>query len=200
MIGEVLSKIRKDKKILKKDLAEKTNINMGHLTHIEKEERNPSHKTLKSMCDALNIPYDPIMHTYDKDLTEEQKKYDAPAHVKYDAIPVFEGINGYVKIPKMLYNASYAIKVEDNSMNPKIKEGEYVFIEMNAPLSNKSIGLFEINGQIMIRKFIIRKNDEAIRAEAENIEEIVVDKTSDYKVLGRVIGKADKNFQNFTTL
>ena len=42
MIGELISRIRKEKKMQKTELAEKTNINIGHLTHIEKEERNPS--------------------------------------------------------------------------------------------------------------------------------------------------------------
>ena len=52
MIGDMLSKIREDKKISKTTLAQSTNINVGHLTHIEKGERNPSHKALKGLCEA----------------------------------------------------------------------------------------------------------------------------------------------------
>lgn len=200
MIGKLISRIRKEKKMQKTELAEKTNINIGHLTHIEKEERNPSHKTLKLICDSLNIPYQPIMHTYDKELTEEQEKYEAYNHVKYDKIPVFDKINGFTKIPKAFYNASFALKVEDNSMSPKIKQNEYVFIELNAPLSNKNIGLFEIDGKLMIRKFIIRKNDEVIRAEDDSIEEIVLYKDSKYDVIGKVLGKCDENYENYTVL
>ena len=46
-----------------------TNINIGHLTHIEKGERNPSHKALKTLSIALDVPYQPLMYTYDKELT-----------------------------------------------------------------------------------------------------------------------------------
>ena len=36
MIGDMLSKIREDKNISKTNIAKETNINVGHLTHIEK--------------------------------------------------------------------------------------------------------------------------------------------------------------------
>ena len=36
MIGDMIAKIRKEKNMSKTELAEKTNINIGHLTHIEK--------------------------------------------------------------------------------------------------------------------------------------------------------------------
>ena len=57
MIGSMISKIRKEKGITKTKLADLTEINIGHITHIEKGERNPSHKALKSICSSLNIPY-----------------------------------------------------------------------------------------------------------------------------------------------
>ena len=55
MIGKILAKIRETKNLSKTDLAKMTDINIGHLTHIEKEERNPSHKALKTLCEALDV-------------------------------------------------------------------------------------------------------------------------------------------------
>ena len=52
MIGDMIAKIRKEKNMSKTELAEKTNINIGHLTHIEKGERSPSYKALKAICIA----------------------------------------------------------------------------------------------------------------------------------------------------
>ena len=46
MIGDMIAKVRKEKGMTKTELAEITGINIGHLTHIEKGERNPSHKAL----------------------------------------------------------------------------------------------------------------------------------------------------------
>ena len=56
MIGNMLAKARKDKGMTKTDLAKVTDINIGHLTHIEKGERNPSHKALKVICKAIRNP------------------------------------------------------------------------------------------------------------------------------------------------
>ena len=58
MIGDMIAKIRKEKGITKTELARRTGINIGHLTHIEKGERNPSQNALKNICKALNINSD----------------------------------------------------------------------------------------------------------------------------------------------
>ena len=72
MIGNMISMIRKEKGITKTKLAEITGINIGHLTHIEKGERNPSHRALYLICEALDIPYEELLHTYDKTLTDRK--------------------------------------------------------------------------------------------------------------------------------
>ena len=79
MIGDIIARIRKEKNISKTDLAKETGINIGHLTHIEKSERNPSHKALKTICKALKVPYQPLMYTYDKTLSDDQQFYKAPS-------------------------------------------------------------------------------------------------------------------------
>ena len=70
MIGDMIAKVRKEKGMTKTELAKLTGINIGHLTHIEKGERNPSHKALKNICKALDVPYQQLMYTYDKLLGE----------------------------------------------------------------------------------------------------------------------------------
>ena len=46
MIGYMISRIRNEKNVAKAELSRRTNINIGHISHIEKEERNPSHRAL----------------------------------------------------------------------------------------------------------------------------------------------------------
>ena len=86
MIGDMIGKIRKEKGMTKTELANLTGINIGHLTHIEKGERNPSHKALRNICKALNVPYQQLMYTYDKQLNEDQETYDYVSHVAYDKV------------------------------------------------------------------------------------------------------------------
>ena len=87
MIGEMIAKIRKEKGITKTELANQTNINIGHLTHIEKGERNPSHKALKEICYALNVPYQQFLYAYEQELTNEQKEYNYLDHISFNKVP-----------------------------------------------------------------------------------------------------------------
>ena len=66
MLGNLLSHIREEKEMSKTNIAEAIGINVGHLTHIEKGERNPSQKTLRDICKAMNIPYLPVSYFYDR--------------------------------------------------------------------------------------------------------------------------------------
>ena len=191
MIGDMLSKIREDKKVSKTVIAKETNINVGHLTHIEKSERNPSHKALKALCDSLDVPYQPLMYTYDKKLTEEQLDYEVVNHIKYDSVPMYDNIFGFAKVPKEYSSASMCLKVADDSMAPRFEKGNYVFIELNTPLNNKDFGLFEYKGQYLIRKFIVRKNDLVLRAEKDDIQDIVVTSKDNFYIIGKILGKLE---------
>ncbi len=192
MIGSLLEKIRKDKKISKTDLAKITNIDIGHLTHIEKGERNPSSKALKSLCKAMDIPFQPVLYTYDKNLTDEQKEYSATDHIKYDGIPVFSSIEGFNKCPSDMQSATFILKVNNDDMSTKLKEGSFAYIEVNTPLNNKDIGLFEYEGKLIFRKFIIRKKDIVLRADKEGVQDIVVTKDSPFYIIGKVLGSTSE--------
>ncbi len=139
MLGKLILKIRKDKKITGMELAKKSNIDTGHLSHIEKETRVPSHKTLKLICDALDIPYSPLFMTYDTSLSDEQNEYEAQNHIIYDKIPVFNNLETFTSVPKEFYDATFSVKSFDNSMEPKIEDSDYIFVRQNIPLSNKDI-------------------------------------------------------------
>ena len=191
MIGDMIAKIREDKKMSKTVLAQSTNINVGHLTHIEKGERNPSHKALKSICNTLEVPYQPLMYTYDRKLTEEQRDYNIIEHIKYNTIPMVDNISGFTTCPKEYNSATVALRVNDDSMYPRFVAGSYVYVEFNAPLNNKDFGLFEYRGRYMIRKFIVRMNDLVLRAEQDNIDDIVINSDDEFYIIGKVLGKLE---------
>ena len=104
MIGNMISMIRKEKGITKTELAQSTGINIGHLTHIEKGERNPSHKALYSICEALDVPYEELLHTYDKTLSIEHEKYNYLKYVPYNKVPVFSDLNDFTICPSKYTN------------------------------------------------------------------------------------------------
>lgn len=189
MIGKLLARIRNDKGLTKTELAKTTGVNIGHLTHIEKEDRNPSYKSLKAICDGLDVPVQPLLYTFDRNLTDEQEEYSVINHINYDSIPIVNSIIGYSICPKNLGKASFIMESYDDSMSPKIDETDFVYIELNSPLNNKDIGLFQYKNQLLIRKFIIRKKDIVLRAESNDVEDIVITKNSEFNILGKILGK-----------
>lgn len=188
MIGSMISKIRKEKGMSKTELAQLTSINIGHLTHIEKGERNPSHKALKSICHALNVPYQQLMYTYDKSLNEEQEAYQAVDHISYNRVLAVDSISNFIPCPSEMASASIAVKVSDDSMEPKFAKDSYVFVEYNTALNTKEYGLFFYQDQILLRKFIIRKDCLILRAEKKEIEDIMISEDDPFYIIGRVIG------------
>ena len=187
MLGSMISKIRKDKNITKVELAKKTKINIGHITHIEKGERNPSHKALKNICTALKVPYKNLMNMYDKVMTEDEVRYKLLDHVSYSKVVAVDSIDNFIECPYTVTNASMAFKILDDSMEPKLKEGSYAFLELNAPWINRDFGLFKYNDEFLVRRFIIRQDKLILRPEIKNYPEIDLSEDDDFTIIGRVI-------------
>ena len=188
MIGELISKIRQKRNITKYELARRTNINVGHIAHIENEERNPSHRALKSICRALEIPYQPLMYTYDKVFNEEQRLNKMPEHISYNKILAVSSADSFMECPVDFPSACLALKVPDNSMAPRLEEGVYAFIEFNSPIEYKDIGVFEYDGKILIRRYIIRKDALVLRADNKDFDDITLTDNSEYNIIGKVLG------------
>lgn len=188
MIGEILVKIRKQKGIRSIDVCKKTNLDMGHFSHIETEKRNPSIRAFKNICNAINTPFLPLMNLFDFDLTEEQRKYKAIDHLEYNRVPAFDSINSYITCPGNFSNASMALKICNNSMEPLLKEGTYAFIAPNIPLNHRDIGLFLYNDEILIRRFLIRKNNLVLKAENKDFNDIKLSENDNFIIIGKILG------------
>lgn len=187
MLGNMISKIRKDKGITKVELAKKTKINIGHLTHIEKGERNPSHKALKSICEALAVPYQNLMHMYDKEYDEAAQRYKLVDHVSYNRVVAFDKIEDFIEVPYTVTNASLAFRIQDDSMETKLNKGQYVYLELNVPLENRDFGLFLYKGNYMVRRFIVRQDKLILRPENKLYPEIDLSEDDEFTIIGKVI-------------
>lgn len=188
MIGELISRIRNEKNVTKSELARRTNINIGHLVHIEKEERNPSHRAVKTICRSLEVPYQPLMYTYEKMFTEEQKSIRMIDHISYDKVLAVGSLDSFIKCPIDLPNANMAVKICDKSMEPRLEEGTYAFIEFNTPLENKDIGIFEYDNKVIIRRYVIRKESLVLRADNKDFSDIILPFDGEYNIIAKVIG------------
>lgn len=187
MIGDMLAKIREEKGMTKTELARLTDINIGHITHIEKGERNPSHKTLKNICVALDIPYQQLMCTYDKTVKEEHERYGLVNYIPYNKVLAVDSINGLIECPVEAASSSIALKVNDDSMEPTLEKESYIFVEFNSPLDNKDIGVFCLNDEIIVRKFITKKAKMLLKADNKKYDDIQITVDDDFYIIGKVI-------------
>lgn len=191
MLGKMISQIIKNKKFSKAQLSREAHIDKGHLAHIEKGDRTPSHKSLKKICDSLEIPYQPLMYTYDKTLTQEHFDYDITEKICYDRIWAFNKIDALIHCPENMRSASIALRVPDDSMEPMLTSGSYAFIDLNSPLDNLDIGLFLYENQCVIRKFCVKREGLVLRALKKDIPDIKIKDTEPFIILGKVLGSND---------
>ena len=79
-----------------------------------------------------------------------------------------------------------AVKVKDDSMENTLLKDSYVFVEFNANLNNKDIGIFSYNNEILIKRFVIRKDKLILRSDNKAYADIDIDENSDFTIIGRV--------------
>lgn len=187
MLGSMISKIRKEKQMTKVELSKRTGINIGHITHIEKGERNPSHKALKSITNALEVPYQPLTSLYEKEVTQDSIRCEMLNHLSYNKILAVDSYSNFIDCPANVSNASIAIKVLDDAMDPVLKKDTYAYLELNVPLNNKDVALFKYKNNMIIRRFIIRKDKLVLRADNKNYEEISLSEDDEFTIIGRVL-------------
>ena len=72
-------------------------------------------------------------------------------------------------------------------MEPVCKKDEYVFIELNSPLTTKDIGLFSVNGEVIIRKFYFKKGKYTLKAENKSVKDIAITDSDDFYIIGKVL-------------
>ena len=189
MIEDMIAKARKEKKMTKTELARLTDINIGHLTHIEKGERNPSHKALKNICKALDIPYQQLMYTYDKTISEDQETYHVVSHISYDKLLAVDSVSGFIDCPSDVPSPAIALKMNDDSMAPTFEKDSYVYVEFNTPLNSKDYGLFSLNGDILVRKFYAKGDKITLKADNKAVSDVTVKKDDEFYMIGKILSK-----------
>ena len=83
-------------------------------------------------------------------------------------------------------NASFAYRVLDNDMEPKIKKNSFVFVELSGLLQNNDIGLFKLDEKFIIRKLLYRKSGLVLRAENTDIPDISVSLSKHFNIIGKI--------------
>ena len=72
-------------------------------------------------------------------------------------------------------------------MEPHLKKGSYAFIELNSLLNNKEVGLFSLDGEILIRRFFDKKGKIILKADNKEIPDINVLNSDNFYIIGKIL-------------
>ena len=185
LLGNIISYIRNKKNMTKTELSELTKINIGHLTHIEKGDRNPSYETLDSICTALEIPTRLVSNAYHKKITQEQIEYNYINYLPINKIPAISIIEDFIECPCEFSNAAFAYKMPDTSMAPIFSKNSYIFIEPCGNLQDGDIGFFKYNKKFFVRKLLYRNSGFVLKANNKNYNNIKISSKDDFIIIGK---------------
>ena len=193
MLGLLLKKIREDQKRSKASVALNACVDPAYIIHLENSKRIPSYFALRKICDSLDVPYQQMLYTYYKDLTEEQISENYLDLIPYHSVVAINSMDDLIRCPAKYGSASFAVKLNDDSMEPKLLSGTYAYIEQNTPLVSRDIGLFYYNGEFLIRRFIDTYQFYQLRPDNKKYKSLRISKKNkgDFFVIGKIIGTND---------
>ncbi len=91
------------------------------------------------------------------------------------------------------FDADYVVPVYGDSMEPEYHDGDYIFIESTVNLNDGEIGVFELYGDTYVKQLILEDDHACLHSFNEKYKDMKVDADSDFRVLGRVVGRYNEN-------
>lgn len=208
-VGDRMKQRRKELKLSAEDVAERIGVNRSTVFRYEKGEIEklpieilvPLSEVLKTTPQSLMgweeqpdiMPiYSQLestrqekVYNYAEDQLEEQNHVEESNEEYLGLTAAGEPIDGQQPVP-FVGAETVNLLVNGDSMEPKFFDGDIVEYHPQPELENGEIGVFAVNGGVTMKR--IRKNSD-IRLESLNkkYEDIVIQETDDFNILGKVI-------------
>lgn len=90
-------------------------------------------------------------------------------------------------------DADYVVPVSGDSMEPEYHDGDYIFIESTINVSDGEIGVFEYYGDTYVKQLILEDDHAYLHSLNDKYKDMLVDADSDFRVLGKVVGRYADN-------
>ena len=147
-------------------------------------------RDISDIYNKLEPPRQQKVYSFAEHQLTEQNKVVSIEETRFDDDYVGQTaagapIEGQQPVP-LIGAITVKLLVNGDSMEPMFKDGDVIEYHPQPDLENGEIGVFAVNGGVTMKKF--RKNDD-IRLESLNkkYEDIVIQETDDFSILGKVI-------------
>ena len=213
-IKDRIVSLRNEKNITQSQLAEELNISPSAIGMYEQGRRKPSYELLEEICDYFNVDMDYLMGRSDiKNRYQAGLKYDwenkkeeksnlniDTINTDYIMIPLYESISAgygasnseFIKmIPvfglKKNGTTYFAVKVEGDSMEPKIPKGSTIIIKKDIAIEVGEIGAFNLNNENFVKQKKLVKDKLILHSFNLAYEDKVVNEFDDFIEYGKVV-------------
>lgn len=214
-VGKRLKEIRENKGISQDKLAKLLGISKVAVSNYEAGRRNLSIEKLEEILKHLDCSLKDFFETTHSNDINNNNTEEKTVLKKYNKIPIvplrleiepnpknctdfFDGaeIEDFVMLPKdLIKDCDFSIFMSGDSMLPTLKSDELALGKKSNFLSNGMLGLFELNGVYLIRKYMnnpILNKCQLIPLNS-NYPTITVKKEDSFKILGEIVGLLDWN-------
>lgn len=157
---------------------------------------------LDSVFSKLEEPRQDKVVAYAKSELDDQKKvmeiadYQTEKEYPYYDDAVSAGTGQYIGTSQretitlpVDFDADYVVPVYGDSMEPEYHDGDYIFIESTVNVSDGEIGVFEYYGDTYVKQLILEDDHAYLHSLNKKYKDMKVDADSDFRVLGRVVGR-----------
>ena len=213
-IKDRIVSLRNEKNITQSQLAEELNISPSAIGMYEQGRRKPSYELLEEICDYFNVDMDYLMGRSDiknryqagikydwEDKKQEDSNIDMnTVNTDYIMIPLYESISaGYgasnsefiemIPVFGLKKNGTtyFAVKVEGDSMEPKIPNGSTIIIKKDIQIENGEIGAFNLNDENFVKQKKVVKDRLILHSFNLAYDDKLVGEFDDYKEYGKVV-------------
>lgn len=213
-IKDRIVSLRNEKNITQSQLAEELNISPSAIGMYEQGRRKPSYELLEEICDYFNVDMDYLMGRSDiknryqaglkydwEDKKQEDSNIDMnTVNTDYIMIPLYESISaGYgasnsefiemIPVFGLKKNGTtyFAVKVEGDSMEPKIPNGSTIIIKKDIQIESGEIGAFNLNDENFVKQKKVVKDRLILHSFNLAYEDKVVNEFDDFIEYGKVV-------------
>lgn len=171
---------------------------------IDKPQESTTKQILDSVFSKLKEPRQDKVVAYAKSELDDQNKvmeiadYQIEKEYPYYDDAVSAGTGQYIGTSQretitlpVDFDADYVVPVYGDSMEPEYHDGDYIFIESTVNLNDGEVGVFEYYGATYVKQLVLEDDHAFLHSLNQNgeYEDMKVDADSDFRVLGRVVGR-----------
>ena len=199
-IVKIIKNKRDELNLSLRDLSSKTGISSSTLQRYETMETNMPIDKFQIICDVLGLEADKLLSNKNYSSQEKSNLNIDTINTDYIMIPLYESISaGYgasnsefiemIPVFGLKKNGTtyFAVKVEGDSMEPKIPNGSTIIIKTDLQIESGEIGAFNLNDENFVKQKKVVKDRLILHSFNLAYDDKVVNEFDDFIEYGKVV-------------